>query len=40
MRCKDDPQYIQFNSIRNNRIMQWGYGIFKLIDGRKILALA
>lgn len=40
MRCKDDPLYIKLNSIRNNRVLWWGYGIFKLIDRLKNLALA
>lgn len=39
MRCKDDPLYIKLNSIRNNRVLWWGYGIFKLIDRLKNLAL-
>lgn len=32
MKCKDEPHYIKLNSIGNNRIMQWSYGIVEMID--------
>lgn len=37
MRWKDDLRHIKLTFIRNNKVMQWGYGIFKLIDGLKTL---
>lgn len=39
MKCKDELHYIKLNSIGDNRSMQWGYGIVKVIERFKSLAL-